>query len=326
MPSNPLPLHQHPFVHSSSLEEAVSIQSALTTPVRAEQLDTRTPFLWEANRVVVGGLGFIASRYTAGLRASSLGPSANFQLVAATHGNGCTKQGGTTAPLAPGRCAVMSSPALPTDFRIESGFQSNIVTIAPAIVESILYALTGVPGATALRFELSVDTTTAGGAAALRLLEFIVSEADHARRSPIVEGRLAESMVCSLLTELPHNHSHLFGKTPKVVEPRCVSRAEEYMEAHASRHIGLAELASATGASMRTLTAAFRTHRGCSPMAFLRTRRFELARRLLVSSPSATVAEVALSCGFAHLGRFSSEYQRRFGELPSQTQRRRRAG
>jgi AraC-like DNA-binding protein len=282
--------------------------------------------VWEANRVVVGDVGIIASHYTAGLRASTLGPSANFQLVVATHGGGSTRQGGAPAPLAPGRSAVMSSPALPTEFRIESGFQSQTVTIPGRVVETTLAALTGVSRARALQFELSVDTTIGGGTRVLRLLEFIVGEANRAPRSPIVEGRLAEAFVCALLTELPHNQSNLFSTTPNVAEPRCVRRAEEYMEAHALRHIGLADLASASGVSLRTLTASFRAHRGCSPMAFLRTRRFERARKLLAASPSATISEVALCCGFAHLGRFSVEYQKRFGERPSETQRRRGHG
>jgi AraC-like DNA-binding protein len=35
-----------------------------------------------------------------------------------------------------------------------------------------------------------------------------------------------------------------------------------------------------------------------------------------------TVGEVAFSCGFEHLGRFSTGYRKRFGETPTQTMRR----
>jgi AraC-like DNA-binding protein len=58
-------------------------------------------------------------------------------------------------------------------------------------------------------------------------------------------------------------------------------------------------------------------------MSLLRTARLKQARlQLDAPRPGATVTEVALDCGFTHLGRFSSEYRRRFGELPSQTLRR----
>ena len=102
----------------------------------------------------------------------------------------------------------------------------------------------------------------------------------------------------------------------------CVRRAGEYIAANAHRHVALADLAAATGVPVRTLTAAFRAHRGQSPMAFLRTQRFELARQRLASPVATTVAEVALSCGFEHLGRFSVGYRTRFGEHASETLRR----
>jgi tetratricopeptide (TPR) repeat protein len=55
----------------------------------------------------------------------------------------------------------------------------------------------------------------------------------------------------------------------------------------------------------------------------LRDISFERARReLLQGSPGAKVMDVALRCGFAHCGRFSVEYRRRYGETPSETLKR----
>jgi transcriptional regulator GlxA family with amidase domain len=87
----------------------------------------------------------------------------------------------------------------------------------------------------------------------------------------------------------------------------------------------MSDVAAVAGVSAGRLFAAFRTHRGCSPVTFLRARRLELARTRLISSPRATVAEIALACGFAHLGRFSISYRERFGESPKQTLQRTRA-
>src|SRR5262249_58770056 len=62
---------------------------------------------------------------------------------------------------------------------------------------------------------------------------------------------------------------------------------------------------------------------GKGPLAVLHDIRFEYTRReLLRGAADARVTVIANRSGFAHLGRFSVEYARRFGEKPSQTLRR----
>jgi AraC-like DNA-binding protein len=46
---------------------------------------------------------------------------------------------------------------------------------------------------------------------------------------------------------------------------------------------------------------------------------------LACAAADETVGDVAMRHGFTHLGRFSVEYRRRFGEAPSATLARRRA-
>ena len=84
-------------------------------------------------------------------------------------------------------------------------------------------------------------------------------------------------------------------------------------------------LASALGLSTRTLHRVVRREFGVSPMLLLRKARLAQARSELdAPGPAATVTTVALDCGFSHLGRFSQEYARQFGEPPSETLRRAR--
>jgi transcriptional regulator GlxA family with amidase domain len=57
-----------------------------------------------------------------------------------------------------------------------------------------------------------------------------------------------------------------------------------------------------------------------SPMQYLRATRLEHARELLRrSQPERRIADVALDCGFTHLGRFAIAYREKFGESPSET-------
>ena len=102
---------------------------------------------------------------------------------------------------------------------------------------------------------------------------------------------------------------------------RHVRLAEEFMRAHIAQALTLADIAAAARVSIRTLSAGFQAWRGSSPMRVLRELRLDAAREWLQRG-EVSVADAALRCGFGHLGRFAAEYQRRFGEAPSQTRRR----
>ena len=75
--------------------------------------------------------------------------------------------------------------------------------------------------------------------------------------------------------------------------------------------------------SERTLRSAFRNVVGLSPNVYVNVIRLNRVRaELEKSSPfSTTVSAVATRGGFFHLGRFSRDYRRFFGELPSETLR-----
>ncbi len=79
--------------------------------------------------------------------------------------------------------------------------------------------------------------------------------------------------------------------------------------------------------STRSLYALFERQLGESPRQYIRRLRLERIRACL-EDPGCRVrnlTELALDFGFAHLGRFAEQYRRQFGELPSETLRRRGA-
>ena len=96
------------------------------------------------------------------------------------------------------------------------------------------------------------------------------------------------------------------------------------MHENLDQPVSLAELCSVTNVSERTLRRAFMEVVGLSPIAFLKAIRLNRTRAdLEQASPSkATVTSIATRSGFVHLSRFSQEYGRFFGELPSETLRR----
>lgn len=106
-----------------------------------------------------------------------------------------------------------------------------------------------------------------------------------------------------------------------------VVRAEEYMRAKLDEPLTVAEIAAAIGVSQRSLQLAFREVRSATPREILALMRIHLMHEKLLSDKSeAGVTDIALECGVANIGRFASCYREVYGEKPSTTRRRARAG
>ena len=104
----------------------------------------------------------------------------------------------------------------------------------------------------------------------------------------------------------------------------AIRRALPYIESHGDGLITLADLCQATRLSRRTLHYAFKEHFGVTPKAYLKAVRLDGVRRELVSrEPPVKVVDVANRRGFWHMGNFAADYRKHFGELPSDTLRRR---
>ncbi|MCW7753473.1 helix-turn-helix transcriptional regulator [Desulfobotulus sp. H1] len=78
----------------------------------------------------------------------------------------------------------------------------------------------------------------------------------------------------------------------------------------------LRELARQAGLSRTCFAERFRELFGMPPFAYLRERRMEAARALLLSG-SVNVTEAALAVGYASLSHFARAFRERFGVLPS---------
>ena len=102
---------------------------------------------------------------------------------------------------------------------------------------------------------------------------------------------------------------------------RDLEKAEAYILSHLGEQITLADLVTVSDTSVSTLLRTFRIHRGITPMKYVKQMRLEYAQRtLLAAEPgTTTVTTVAMDHGFYQLGRFSADYRRVFGELPSET-------
>ncbi|MGD8375723.1 MAG: helix-turn-helix domain-containing protein [Acidobacteriota bacterium] len=107
----------------------------------------------------------------------------------------------------------------------------------------------------------------------------------------------------------------------------ALSRAREFIESHLDDPPTVQTVCGAARVSWRTLDYAFREHYALSPREYLKAIRLHAARRALQrSGPDEKIADMANRYGFWHMGQFAADYRTQFGELPSGTRARPRAG
>lgn len=139
----------------------------------------------------------------------------------------------------------------------------------------------------------------------------------HESREPELAGELVTEFV-SLIVALEQRSDDV------VMSPSTrwwlLNRAREYIEDHLAEPITMAALCEYTGASLSTVEKIFRHELSMPPTVYIRNRRLNAARRLLVSDEhdAESISRIAVDSGFTHLGRFSVAYRELFGMSPRQ--------
>ena len=100
-------------------------------------------------------------------------------------------------------------------------------------------------------------------------------------------------------------------------------RARAFIDGYFREPVRMEDLCRATGVAVRTLQRCFRRCFGETVTSYLKAVRLDAAYRdLIAAHPSRnSVTTIAVRNGCGHLGRFSSEFRERFGQLPSETLR-----
>ena len=149
------------------------------------------------------------------------------------------------------------------------------------------------------------------------LLALMCEEAESAACMPQIQAHYARIVASKLLTLLRTN----VIRAEPVSTSRGFDSLHQWIEAHLTDDVGIAQMMAVAHVSERSLYALFERNANTSPMEYVRQRKLDRIHELL-ACPNASVPSVtalALDYGFLHLGRFSQSYKARFGELPSQT-------
>jgi AraC family ethanolamine operon transcriptional activator len=133
---------------------------------------------------------------------------------------------------------------------------------------------------------------------------------------------LEQSLLSAVVATVPDNDASPRPPTPN--RRHIVDAAKAFMNARIAEPITVADVCVELGVCRRTLQYSFQDVLGINPVRFLRALRLNGVRRDLrnAATPANSVQDMAAKWGFWHLGHFVTDYKRMFGELPSETVRR----
>lgn len=170
----------------------------------------------------------------------------------------------------------------------------------------------------------SVQGPTAGWWRMVRHFTEEACRADSLMENPAMAIEIESALVKGLILTQPSNYSVDLEKNLSLNLPGYVQRAINYIHQHAREEIKLNEIVACSGVSRLKLFDGFKKHIGFPPMFYIRRYRLgEIRKAIIQDRSNAQISGIAMDWGYTHLGRFSSDYRKFFGECPSHTAKRR---
>jgi len=218
-------------------------------------------------------------------------------------------------------------------FVTDAGYESITLLLPPADIRAHLRDRGREED---FRLPHGAETLQADAAMVRRLFDWGKRLADTAARQPALfndrrDERAAAQveMVEALLATLAATRDFDPGRADHLHQSQTlvVKAAEQYALSHLDERVYVTDLCRAVAVSERVLEYAFKDTLGLTPVAYLTRLRLHRVRQALLAAKqgATTVSTVALDWGFWHFGEFSRAYKDCFGELPSDTLRRRPA-
>lgn len=145
-----------------------------------------------------------------------------------------------------------------------------------------------------------------------------VSQPTGAQTYAVEESDLIANM--SRLLVRPESDKKFVDPYRRRKKYRIVVRAKEYIHEHLRELIRVVDLCKYCGVSLSTLERTFTRELGINPNGYIQAARLHKVREALMdaNAEGLTIADIAMNCGFTHMGRFSRQYRTHFGRLPSE--------
>jgi AraC-like DNA-binding protein len=188
---------------------------------------------------------------------------------------------------------------------VPGGYAELILTVAPELLAELVQAK-----AASLRFHPLFRRRRRRADASVQCLRARLLHTAGNRDEPIVTEELLVALLRSALVEDPP------PERPAAATRRLIRRAKEFVEAHATEPIRLADVARAAGASPAYLTDVFRRCEGLPLHRY--AVQLRLARALAELPHASDLTALALDLGFSSHSHFTAAFRRAFGCTPSE--------
>ncbi|CAB4719557.1 unannotated protein [freshwater metagenome] len=318
-------LREHNLFRTQNLDEAreqvarVFCPHGLTTTSADEKLDT------VHNRVTLGDVTLNYLDYGADVHITP-GELHSFYLIQMPLAGSAEIHSGKESIHSDSSMASIPNPLEKLDMVWHAGNPQLLVYISRITLEERLEDLIGRELQAPVRFELGMDLTTPQARSWRTLVDTLVTDVDRGGLTMHagVRDQFQDLIISGLLLSQRHNYSDSIGSRVEPAAPRSVRIAIQACEASPQEPLTVTDMARVAGVSIRSLQDGFKRYVGMSPTEYLRDVRLNRVREDLLSerAQSTSIADIAFSWGFTHLGRFAKTYHDRFGELPSETLRR----
>jgi AraC family ethanolamine operon transcriptional activator len=228
---------------------------------------------------------------------------------------------------------LAGEPGVEGEFVVEPGYESVTFLFPPKVLIEHLHAR-GREGDFKLPSGAEFWQSESSGARRLFALGKRIAET-AARQAELFEDNAAArvaghiEVLESILTvfETAEDVGRTRSDETRQGHSEIVKISEAVALEQGGQRLYVTDLCKAAGVSQRTLQSAFQGILGMSPMAYLRRLKLHRVRQALRTSRycDTTVTREAVRWGFWHFGDFSRAYKECFGEVPSETLKRRTA-
>lgn len=322
--SEPHLLDRYPLFRSRSPDEASALMGNVFSPHR---LATRGPsgdLAMRHNRVRLSQVGINVLSYGADVEIDPGERGDFYMLLLPLQGQATTECTGRSATLDAGTMGVLHPRQL-TRMNWSPDCEMVLLEVPRQVLEDVVGEA---PHTRDGGLTLALPRATPSVAAWWQSVLDMTNSLHHFGDQWLAQPRMQQAMEGFLVSGL-----HMLFNEPGTLLPavaplsanchRALARAMDFIQAHASDRLTVADIANAACVSPRTLEAAFRRRYDQSPLAYVRgvqlDRVHDSLRMAHLSRRGAQVTEVAMENGFTHMGRFAGYYKKRFGCTPTQT-------